>query len=153
MIMNRSVHYQFDPFPPLAGPAIAERVDILDPPRPLPAAWKCDLASEALTWSAGVFDLFGIPRGAPVDRRETVEMYTSESRAILERVRADAIARRTSFLFDAQIRRTDGELRWMRVTADVACRGGRPVTLYGMKHDITADVAAGMAPFPGPTPG
>lgn len=107
---------------------------------PLAAAWECDLADDSLRWSPGVFDLFGIPRGAPLDRRATIEMYVGESRAILERLRAAAIAECGSFTFEAQIRRLDGELRWMRLTADVVCRNGRATHLYGAKQDITHEM-------------
>ncbi len=105
----------------------------------LAGTWQCDLADETLTWSTAVFDIFGIAPGTPIDRRETLAFYTDESRAELERLRAEAIARRGSFTFEARIHRADGAPRWMRVTADVACRGGRPTHLYGLKTDITAE--------------
>ena len=107
----------------------------------LPAAWQCDLATEALSWSGGVFDLFGIPRGSAVDRRSTLEFYTTESREMLEHLRARALAECGSFTFEAQIRRLNGELRWMRLSADVQKRNGKAVTLYGTKQDITAEMA------------
>src|SRR6188768_626611 len=81
--------------------------------------WQCDLADGALTWSPEVFALFGIAPGMRLDRRATVEMYTDESRALMERLRAEAIAERGSFTMEAQIRGADGALRWMRLTADV----------------------------------
>jgi PAS domain-containing protein len=109
---------------------------------PLPAAWRCDLADDSLTWSPGVFELFGLPRGSRIDRREVVAMYCGESRDLLERLRTEAIARLRSFTFEARVRRADGALRWMRLTADVAVRGGRATHLYGTKQDITAEMAA-----------
>lgn len=102
--------------------------------------WECDLSNDALTWSTPVFELFGIPRGIRIDRRDVVEMYTRESRMLLDRLRREAIAHCGAFTFEAQIRRTDGVLRWMRVSADVVCRGGRPTHLYGIKQDITAAI-------------
>jgi PAS domain-containing protein len=104
---------------------------------PLPATWECDLATQALRWSPGVYDLFGFPRGARVTRDEAVAMYTPESAALLEQVRNKAIAERGSFTIDVTIRRRDGELRQMRLTADVECVGGTPVRLYGTKQDVT----------------
>lgn len=108
-----------------------------DPLIPLPAAWECDLATNGLRWSPGVYDLFGIPRGARVTRDEAVAMYTPESAALLEKVRSKAIAERGSFTIEVTIRRRDGELRRMRLTADVECAGGTPVRLYGTKQDVT----------------
>ena len=52
-------------------------------PLALAAAWRCDLADDSLTWTAGVFDLFGIPQGTRIDRREIVGMYAEESRELL----------------------------------------------------------------------
>ncbi|NLS25978.1 hypothetical protein S2M10_09580 [Sphingomonas sp. S2M10] len=104
---------------------------------PLPAAWECDLATEALRWSPGVYDLFGFPRGSVVARAEAVAMYTPESAALLEQVRSRAVAEGSSFTIDVTIRRRDGALRRMRLTADVECEGGRPVRLYGTKQDVT----------------
>src|SRR3546814_13344971 len=58
-------------------------------PRPLPAAWECDLNGDVLTWAPGVFDLFGLPRGCPISRCDTAAMYAPESRALLDRLRRD----------------------------------------------------------------
>ena len=113
----------------------------------LPAAWKCDLSNDALSWSPGVFEIFGIPKGTPIERPDVVEMYCEESRELLERLRGDAIARRSSFTFEAEIKPLDGGTRWMRVTADVACSNGRATHLYGMKQDITTEVLLGRLAF------
>ncbi len=107
----------------------------------LPAAWQCDLATEKLCWSTGVFDLFGIPRGSTIDRRSTLEFYVPESRRLLDRLRTEALETCGSFTFEAQIWRVDGGLRWMRLNADVQKRNGRAVMLYGTKQDITMEMA------------
>jgi len=109
-------------------------------PLALAAAWHCDLADDSLTWSAGVFDLFGIKPGNKVDRQDAAAMYCEESRELLEQLRAEAIATCGSFTFEARIRRLDGQMRWMRVTADVAKKDGRAAHLYGMKQDITDEM-------------
>lgn len=129
------------------GPNIVTR-QWIDSPAPvaeepllLPAAWRCDLLDDSLTWSAGVFELFGIPQGTRIDRREIVTMYSEESRAMLHRLRSQAIVMCGSFTFEARIRRLDGEMRWMRVTADTVARGGHATHLYGTKQDITAEMS------------
>ena len=40
---------------------------------------------------------------------------------------------------DAKILRPDGDQRWMRLTAGVQCRNGRPTHLYGLKQDVTQE--------------
>ncbi|MCP3730228.1 PAS domain-containing protein [Sphingomonas sp. MG17] len=109
---------------------------------PLQASWQCDLRDNSLTWSDGVYDLFGLPRGSAVEREDIVAMYLLESREELARLRSVAIAERGSFTFEARIRRPDGELRWMRVTADVVCEDGVARYLYGSKVDVTDEMAA-----------
>ncbi len=103
-------------------------------------AWECDLNTNVLTWTNGVFDVFGFPRGTRIRREDTLALYSDESRAELERLRADAIARRHSFSMDAKILRTDGGQRWIRITASVVRCEGRPTHLYGMKQDVTQEL-------------
>lgn len=103
------------------------------------SAWECDLKTNALTWTNGVFDVFGLPRGTRIRREDTLALYDDESRAELERLRADAIARQHGFTMDAKILRTDGDQRWIRLTASVVSLEGRPTHLYGMKQDVTQE--------------
>lgn len=109
---------------------------------PLPAAWECDLASGAIRWSPGVYDLFGLPRGSPITREAALAMYTPESQVLLEQVRSSTIAAKGSFTIDLEIRRLDGALRKMRLTADIDCRNGAPSRLYGTKLDVTDEFDA-----------
>jgi PAS domain-containing protein len=110
---------------------------------PIQAAWQCDLRDDSLTWSDGVYDLFGLPRGSPLDREAIVAMYLPESEAELTRLRNAAIAACGSFTFEAQIRRADGEVRWMRITADVVAENGVARYLYGTKIDATDEMTGG----------
>lgn len=107
---------------------------------PIHAAWQCDLRDDSLTWSEGVYDLFGLPRGCALDRDAIVAMYLPESQAELARLRSAAIAACGSFTFEAQIRRADGAVRWMRITADVVTENGVARYLYGTKIDVTDEM-------------
>ncbi|MDB5701458.1 MAG: hypothetical protein JWL66_1657 [Sphingomonadales bacterium] len=102
-------------------------------------AWSCNLADETLSWTSGIYDIFGLPTGTRLDRRQMVEMYAEESRAAMERLRAMAIAERGTFALDAEIVRADGGRRWMRLTGELLCRGGQAPRLHGMKQDITEE--------------
>lgn len=109
---------------------------------PIQARWECDLSDDSLSWTDGVYDLFGLERGTPVTREAILAMYSAESREELRRLRATAIAQCGSFTFEAKIRRPDGQLRWMRVTADVEAQNGVARYLYGTKIDVTDEVVA-----------
>jgi PAS domain-containing protein len=96
--------------------------------------WDCDLADNRLTWTAGVYDIFGLPQGAEVARDEAVAFYCEDSRAALERLRSYSIARQRGFVLDARIRPAGGAaVRWMRVIAAPVFEDGRAVQLHGLK--------------------
>ncbi|WP_075214077.1 diguanylate cyclase domain-containing protein [Mongoliimonas terrestris] len=101
--------------------------------------WQCALPSEDLTWTDVVYDLFELPRGAPLDRRQILDLYPETSRLLLNRVRGEAIRNRTGFQLDVQIVTAKGAVRWIRITATVECEGGEPVRIFGMKQDITEE--------------
>lgn len=98
--------------------------------------WECDLDDGALTWTEGVYDLFGLPRGAAVRRDEAVSFYADESGAAMERLRAYALRHRRGFTLDAEIRPAGAASRWMRLIAAPVCRNGRAVRLQGLKIAI-----------------
>lgn len=99
--------------------------------------WQCDLADNSLTWSAGVYDLFGLPRDARLFRPEMVALYCERSRAAMERLRAYAIRHRRGFTLDAEILPARGGHRWMRLIAAPICEGDRVVRLHGLKLDVS----------------
>ena len=104
--------------------------------------WECDLASGALTWTDGVYDLFELPRGAPLDRARIVALYDEESRREMERLRAAAITEGSGFSLDIRIRTARGNERWLRLTADIEQENKRAVRIFGTKQDITQAKAA-----------
>ena len=95
--------------------------------------WACDLSDNSLTWSAAVYDIFGLQRGTAVRRDEAVGLYAEDSRAAMERLRAYAIKHQRGFTLDAEIRPAQGPARWMRLIAAPVCEGDRVVRLTGLK--------------------
>jgi diguanylate cyclase (GGDEF)-like protein len=102
-------------------------------------AWECDLGTQQLTWTDGVYDLFALPRGSTIHRPSIVDLYEDESRQQMERLRAETIRTGNGFTLDARIRTSDDARRWMRLTAAVSYEHGRPVRLFGAKQDITEE--------------
>jgi PAS domain-containing protein len=99
--------------------------------------WECDLTSgDALTWSGGVYDIFGLPRGVRISRDEAAALYSEESRAAMERLRNYAIRHKRGFTLDAQIRPATGGSRWMRLIAVPVIEEDRAVRLHGLKTII-----------------
>ena len=97
--------------------------------------WECDLADDSLIWSGGVFDIFGLPRGAPISRDETLGFYREGSRAAMERLRSYAIRNICGFTLDVDIAPAVGECRSMRLIGAPVCdpETGRVMRLHGLK--------------------
>jgi diguanylate cyclase (GGDEF)-like protein len=105
-------------------------------------AWDCDLATEELTWTDGVYDLFGLPLGSRLKRASIASLYVDESRSEMEAARAEAIRSGRGFCLDAQIRPARGDSRWIRISARVAHEDGQSTRIFGAKQDITAEKQA-----------
>ncbi len=105
-------------------------------------AWEYDLRTQELTWTEGVYTLFGLPPGIRLDRAGIVEMYHEESRIQMEALRAHLLQCGGAFTLDARIWTADGVSRWMRLNAGLSLRDGEPVRLFGTKQDITEERAA-----------
>jgi PAS domain-containing protein len=99
--------------------------------------WECNLADDSLTWSGGVYDIFGLGRNARITRDECVSLYSESSRVILERLRSEAIRNRNGFTLDAEIHTVSGESRWMRLIAAPIFEDGRVARLQGVKLIIS----------------
>lgn len=104
--------------------------------------WECDLATEQLTWTDTVYDIFGVERGTKIDRSTTLGIYEPKSRREMERLRSEAIEHGTGFSCDIQINPNAGEARWVRLTAEVEQEAGKSVRIFGTKQDITSEKAA-----------
>ena len=99
--------------------------------------WECDLTKETLTWSGGVYDIFGLPRGTVVSRSDALSLYSEESRAKLERLRSHAIRHKRGFTLDIDIRAAAvGEARRVRLIGAPVCQGGKVICLHGLKFVI-----------------
>ncbi len=101
--------------------------------------WECELADESLRWTDVVYDIFDLPRGSVLDRKQILRCYAKDSLAELHKRRSRAIEERNGFTLDAEIITHKGNRRWIRITASVECEDGAPVRIFGMKQDITEE--------------
>ena len=100
--------------------------------------WHCDISDqERLTWSETVYELFGLPPGAPIDRDSAVSHYAEHSKNALERVRKYALSRDFGFILDAEITPAGAaDNRWIRVLAVPILANGRVAGLHGLKRAL-----------------
>jgi len=96
--------------------------------------WECDLSDQSLTWSGGVYDIFGLPRGSRVTRDQAVAFYSEDSRQRMERPRSYAIRHKRGFTIDVEIRPASGGAeRRVRLIGVPVFEGCRAVRLHGLK--------------------
>ena len=99
--------------------------------------WHCDIADhDRLTWSEKVYDLFGLPKGNPVQRDWALAHYSEHSRSALNKVRNYALGRRLGFILDAEIDAEGEGNRWIRVLAVPIVQDNRVVGLHGLKRAL-----------------
>ena len=102
-------------------------------------AWECELETERLTWTQGVYDIFGYPMDNPLRRASIVDLYVDESRRNMELARAEVIRSGRAVTLDAEIRTWRGERRWMRLLINTDGGSGPRARIFGSKQDITSD--------------
>jgi hypothetical protein len=96
--------------------------------------WEYDFVSDRLAWSGGVYDIFGLQRGSAISREKALALYSRESRAKLEQLRAYALRHKRGFTLDVEIHAAaTGERRKMRIIAAPLCEGNAVVRLHGLK--------------------
>lgn len=104
--------------------------------------WHCDLSDNGLSWTSGVYDLFGVERGTAVPRSLAVSLYRPDSREAMEQLRAYAIRHRRGFTIDVDIRPLDGGECTMRLIAAPILEGAHVVALHGVKQFLPRGAAA-----------
>ncbi len=103
--------------------------------------WECRLRDEALEWTDGVYDLFDIPRGTRLHRARILDFYEPASFRLLSSIRRRALATGADFRLDAEIVTARGRRRWIRITSSVETEAGRPIRIFGVKRDVTEEIA------------
>lgn len=101
-------------------------------------AYHYDVRSDALTWSASTFSLYGFDPGVRPTLQLWLERVHPEDAARAAVVAEDAIRLGKPVVQEYRIRHADGSVRWIqdrgRVLVDVQ---GRPVEVVGLNIDIT----------------
>jgi diguanylate cyclase (GGDEF)-like protein len=99
--------------------------------------WQFNLAEQSLYWTAGVYDIFELPRQTPITREMIMEYYAPTSLKAMEAARSQAIHDCSDFSLDIEIRTAKGNGRWVRLTGAVEARNGAAHSIFGVKQDIT----------------
>ncbi len=102
-------------------------------------SWRWDLASGAVTWSDGLYRIYGLP---PQSRPITFELFLAclqpDERPRIQREIEAALQQRGRFAYRELIVRPDGELRTLDTVGEVVTdAGGNATALIGTCRDVT----------------
>lgn len=99
-------------------------------------SWKLDLSTRSLHWSDGVYEIFGMPRGADLSYETFLEAVHPDDREMVNENWSAALA---GELYDIEHRIVvDGAVKWVREKAELDFSPeGVPLAGTGIVQDIT----------------
>jgi PAS domain S-box-containing protein len=101
-------------------------------------SWEWDLATDRMSWSAGLYRILGVHPGAALTRQFTRELIHPDDRAMREELLAGALRDPSPFETEFRAVRPDGTVVWILAhTQGVRDRAGRVVQVVGTNQDIT----------------
>lgn len=101
--------------------------------------WILDLRNHTLTWSDGVYNMFGYkPQSFPVSLEKLAGMVHPDDRGRAMQHLTETIEKGTSYSITKKMLAADGSIRVIRSKATIKRDAkGRPQQLIGILHDIT----------------
>jgi PAS domain S-box-containing protein len=101
-------------------------------------SWSWDIASDDVSWSTELFDIFGLEPGTEVTLETYLAHVHDEDRHALEQTIAESIQDGTPFECDHRIvRASDRSVRWLHCHGEVVKGELGPERLYGTAEDVT----------------
>jgi PAS domain S-box-containing protein len=101
-------------------------------------SWSWDVLADRATWSAELYDLYGIAKGTPMTYESFLDAVHPEDRQRVRDAIEQALANANPFSLEHRAVTPDGRVRWLhgrgRVILDTS---GRPVRVLGTEQDIT----------------
>lgn len=106
-------------------------------------SWEMDVASNKISWSEELYEIYGFKRGNPPTFLELLKTIHPEDRQIWLKHIQNAIAQGIPYALDHRIIRPDGDLRHLNGRGEAVCdETGKIVRLIGTAMDISDRVSA-----------
>lgn len=99
--------------------------------------WEYDVASSRLTWSDGVYRIYGMPPGREPSPDLALSHFPSEARAQFQRRFEAALRTGDSFELELPFVDAQGRHRVVRKSCDIERDGEVAVRAYGILQDVT----------------
>lgn len=101
--------------------------------------WRFDLITQQITWSDGVFEIFGLPVNDIVPSYEMIQdFYPEDDRATLTQLVDRAVETGEGYECQLRVRRLDGSIRHTITKAEVTIdHSGKKTSIFGVFQDVT----------------
>lgn len=101
-------------------------------------SWEIDLTTMDLTWSNGVYEMYGVPTGEEVTVDDAIAAYAPHDRESVSALVDAAMARGEPFEFEADLEQQCGAARRVQSRGEFIKGDAKsPDRLVGVIHDIT----------------
>jgi diguanylate cyclase (GGDEF)-like protein len=100
-------------------------------------SWRFDLADGSLDWSDGVYRIYGVPVGTPVDLDLGMAAFPVGSRKMVEQAFEATRAEGCPLDFETDFVTMAGEVRRVRSMGERVEADGRTVAMSGVFQDVT----------------
>jgi len=100
-------------------------------------SWRFDLREESLEWSDGVYRIYGLPNGTPIDLQVGMAAFPEGSRKLVEQTFEATLDTGAIMDFETDFVTADGEMRRVRSMGERVETDGHPVALAGVFQDVT----------------
>ncbi len=112
-------------------------------------SYEWDIVHDRHVWSAQTYEIFGVPREAPLTFSTVMERIVPEERTCVEQELSRFFAEGADIANEYRIARPDGSIRYIinraRVTYEEDGEGRRPVRMIGAVRDATDQRLAELA--------
>jgi len=100
--------------------------------------WEIDVKTMSVFWTEHLFDLLGVEYDEEPSLDEALDVYHEDDRSIVEQGVENAIESNDAFDVELRYRKSEDELRWLRVQGvPITNEAGDVVTIRGAAQDIT----------------
>ncbi|QCK86428.1 EAL domain-containing protein [Phreatobacter aquaticus] len=100
-------------------------------------AWERDPASDAISWSAGMYALHELEPGTAVSMKSLLDFYPEPDLSRLRAMIEHSVATNEPFAYEGRMITAKGNERCVKVAAGVELRDGVVLRRFGMMQDIT----------------
>jgi PAS domain S-box-containing protein len=108
-------------------------------------SWEVDLQTMQLTWTPGVYQIYGFPMNQVPDLQSINKLYSSKNRKILNQIFAQSIQKNAKYEFELPFSNVQGKLVWSKAIGKPIVENGQVTKLQGFLQDITERKLAELA--------